>query len=154
MLAWRRWRMGWLEADQILCLAAGNGTFELTPIAEPGDGLAMAAVRLTETEFLVLENRQRLGLDADKLGVRGTFYNRALPREGVLPYIVDVTGENADLPIRIFPDGRELEPDEDWILQSGDVVSTVLADGETLTVSVARDAAASGDSVSVQITMP
>lgn len=153
MLAWRRWRMGWLRADQILCLAPSNAAFDLAPIADPGTGLAMAAVHLTDTEFLVLEHRQRRGMDADERSKSGGSYIRKLPTEGVLPYVVDITGRQADLPIRIFPDGRELQPGEDWILQSGDGVSTVLAGGETLTVSVIRNAARPGDSVSVSITM-
>ena len=45
MLAWSRWQLGWLEPSQIRCIDEPSATVTLTAIDQPGDGVAMLAVR-------------------------------------------------------------------------------------------------------------
>ena len=76
MLAWSRWQLGWLDETQIRCLggADADAVVTLTPIAQPGGGIAMAAVQLNAREVIVIESRRELGYD------RGTEYRA--PRGG------------------------------------------------------------------------
>ena len=43
MLAWSRWQLGWLDATQIRCVTEPTETVDLSPIADSGEGIAMAA---------------------------------------------------------------------------------------------------------------
>ena len=92
MLAWSRWQLGWLDESQIRCVTEPTETVDLSPIADPGDGIAMAAVPLSDTEVLVIESRRRTGYDAGwpfrwSNGASSTL--PGLPTEGVLVYTVD-----------------------------------------------------------------
>ena len=58
MLAWSRWQLGWLEPAQIRCIVEPSATVTLTAIDQPGDGVAMIAVPVGETEVIVIESRR------------------------------------------------------------------------------------------------
>ena len=68
MLAWSRWQLGWLEPSQIRCIVEPSATVTLTAIDQPGDGVAMIAVPVGETEVIVIESRRIRAFD------RGVFW--------------------------------------------------------------------------------
>ena len=79
-LAWSRWQLGWLNADQIHCVTE-DATVALRPVARnPGSGTAMAAVPLTANEVIVIESRRSIGRDIARL-----------LEEGVLVYTVNAS---------------------------------------------------------------
>ena len=58
MLAWSRWHSGWLDETQVRCITQPETTVALKPLGDPGDGTAMAAIPLSETEILIMESRR------------------------------------------------------------------------------------------------
>ena len=110
MLAWSRWQLGWLDADAVACVASRHATVNLAPIAAPGEGIAMAAVPISETELIVMESRRRIGYDQnyrklDYASLHGTpFTTASLPTEGVFIYTVDTTVPSWQMPIRVAGD--------------------------------------------------
>jgi M6 family metalloprotease-like protein len=94
-LAWHKWKLGWLDAPQVGCLA-GPGTVEetLTPLGTAGGVKAIVALTGPSTA-IVAEARRRVGEDAD------------LCEEGVLVYTVDATVASGAGPVRV----RAAQPD-------------------------------------------
>ena len=150
MLGWHRWVLGWLDESQIECVTDDQETVELSALADPGSGTAMAAIRLGRNEVLVLESRREQGYDADLPATRFDGASGTQPRlieEGVLAYTVDAYPPSHRLPVRLAqdPDGTQML-DEDPILAVGESVTvrgytiTVTADdGDIHTVSITRD---------------
>ena len=140
MLAWSRWQLGWLEPSQIRCIVEPSATVTLTAIDQPGDGVAMIAVPVGETEVIVIESRRNRGFDRGKL--RG--YDRDVTNnDGVLVYTVD--SSLSELPIRFATDGGEGIMDQSPILPVGTSITvkgyeiTVIEDtGDTHTVRVSK----------------
>ena len=140
MLAWSRWQLGWLEPSQIRCIVEPSATVTLTAIDQPGDGVAMIAVPVGETEVIVIESRSGRGFDGGYL--RG--YDRDVENnDGVLVYTVD--SSLSELPIRFATDGGEGFLDQSPILQVGTSITvkgyeiTVIEDsGDTHTVRVSK----------------
>jgi M6 family metalloprotease-like protein len=96
MFAWHRWKLGWLDANQIVCLSRrGTTTATLAPLERLGGRKAIIS-RVGRTA-VVVEVRAPLAEDA------------TLCRTGVLVYRVDFSAgspENAGsrlLPIRLHP---------------------------------------------------
>ncbi|WP_419853351.1 cell wall-binding repeat-containing protein [Candidatus Poriferisodalis sp.] len=154
MLAWSRWQLGWLSDAQVSCLSDTDPgetvSVTLAPVAEPDDGMVMAAVPLNAREMIVIESRRKLGYDA------GGHYEAAdsgavttFPRlitEGVLVYTVDSLRSSGQLPLRVAGDNGDLEVDDFPVLEPGESVTlrgytiTVTADdGDTHAVSITRD---------------
>jgi M6 family metalloprotease-like protein len=97
LLAWHKWRLGWLDPPQLGCLA-GPGVVEETLSALSVPGGAKAIVALTgPSTAIVAEARRQIGKDAD------------LCEEGVLVYSVDATMVSGDGPVRVRP----AQPDGD-----------------------------------------
>ena len=140
MLAWSRWQLGWLEPSQIRCIVEPSATVTLSAIDQPGDGVAMIAVPVGETEVIVIESRRDRGYDRGYL--RG--YDRdAANNDGVLVYTVD--SSLRELPIRFATDGGEGFLDQSPILPVGTSITvkgyeiTVVEDtGDTHTVRVSK----------------
>ena len=143
MLAWSRWQLGWLEPAQIRCIVEPSATVTLTAIDQPGDGVAMLAVPVGETEVIVIESRRNRGLDSSQL----TGYDRdvvdVVNDGGVLVYTVD--SSLSELPIRYATDGGEGILDQSPILPVGTSITvkgyeiTVVEDtGDTHTVRVSK----------------
>ena len=140
MLAWSRWQLGWLEPAQIRCIVEPSATVTLTTIDQPGDGVAMIAVPVGETEVIVIESRRNRGLDSNQL----YGYDRdAVNNDGVLVYTVD--SSLGELPIRFATDGGEGIMDQSPILPVGTSITvkgyeiTVIADSDdTHTVRVSK----------------
>ena len=148
MLAWSRWQLGWLDETQIRCVTGGVETVALAAAAEPGDGIAMAAVPLGAHEVIVVESRRKIGHDAGQpyvapSGVRTTF--PALAAEGVLVYTVDASLGSGKLPMRVAQDSGDITVDDYPVLQPGQSVTvrgymiTVISDdGDTHTVTISK----------------
>ena len=140
MLAWSRWQLGWLEPSQIRCIVESSATVILTAIDQPGDGVAMIAVPVGETEVIVIESRRDHGFDSAQL----YGYDRdAANNDGVLVYTVD--SSLGELPIRFATDGGEGILDQSPILPVGTSITvkgyeiTVVEDtGDTHTVRVSK----------------
>ena len=143
MLAWSRWQLGWLEPSQIRCIVEPSATVTLTAIDQPGDGVAMIAVPVGETEVIVIESRRIRAFD------RGVFwgYDRdvvdVVNDDGVLVYTVG--SSLRELPIRFATDGGEGFLDQSPILPVGTSITvkgyeiTVVEDtGDTHTVRVSK----------------
>ena len=136
MLAWNRWLLGWLDTAQIRCITEPEATVDLTPVADPGDGTAMAAIPLSRTEVIVVESRRRFGYDSD--------ISQRLP-EGVLVYTVDAALATGALPIKGANETTSGFSDESPFLTEGQSITvagytiTLLSDdGETHTVKISR----------------
>ena len=148
MLAWSRWQLGWLDDDQILCIREPYARVTLAPVAEPGGGVAMAAVPLSDHEVLVLESRRQTGLDAafdEPLSGGRRIVQPALLNEGVLVYTVDASIGSGDVPIRLLDDAGDLVISGYPVLAVGDSVTlrgyridVVDDDGDTHTVTITR----------------
>lgn len=126
MLAWTRWKLDWFDSDQVACVAPRDSTFDLAPIAAPGDGVAMVAIPVNEHEVIVLESRRKVGLDADapralEGGAQAT--DPRLLEEGVLVYTVDSWSEGFDPPIRLAGDLGDGRVDGFPVLTVGESVT-------------------------------
>ncbi|WP_419551564.1 cell wall-binding repeat-containing protein [Candidatus Poriferisodalis sp.] len=131
-LAWSRWQMGWLFDSQVRCIVDGSAEVTLSPVARPGDGVAMAAVPLNAQGALVVESRRPTGYDSHNQG-SGDF--------GVLVYTVDAARISGYLPIRVAGDLYRyplLEAGESVTLR-GYTVAVVSDDGDTHTVTITRN---------------
>ena len=148
MLAWSRWQLSWLDEPQVRCVSGGEATIALAAVADPGEGIAMAAVPLSAHEIIVVESRRKIGHDAGQQhiaanGVRTTF--SALAAEGVLIYTVDARLAPGHGPIRAAGDSGDGIVDDYPTLQPGQTVNVrgytiaVLADdGDTHTVRISK----------------
>ena len=131
MLAWSRWQIGWLEPEQVRCVTETLATVTLAAIDQPGDGVAMIAVPVGETEVIVIESRRDRGYDKLQL----TAYDRTAPNnEGVLVYTVD--SSLAELPIRFATDGGDGIMDQSPILPAG---TSITVKGYEVTVTEDAD---------------
>ena len=141
MLAWSRWQLGWLDPTQIRCITDPEATVTLSPVANPGNGPAMAAIPLSGTELIVIESRRKLGYDTDS----GIWADRDLLPEGVLVYTVDAGLSTGLLPIKGANETTSGFSRESPFLTEGQ--STTVAgytitlqsdDGETHTVKISK----------------
>ncbi|MXV89209.1 MAG: hypothetical protein F4121_09275 [Acidimicrobiia bacterium] len=130
MLAWSRWQLGWLTTGQVRCVTEGDATVVLSPVADPGDGTAMAAIPLSDTEVIVVESRRRIGYDDIPWG-----------SDGVLVYTVDSTLDSGALPLKIGDDTGSGTIDRSPFLTEGESLSLR---GYTITV---RSATSTADTV-------
>ena len=99
LFAWHRWKLGWLDADQVVCITGTRPRIAtLTPIERPGGTKAVFVKR--GNRIVAVEVRSRLGFDA------------TLCETGVLVYEVDQTPFRRG-PIRVHaaqPDRRPPGP--------------------------------------------
>ena len=148
MLAWSRWQLGWLDGSQVRCINDAEATVSLAPIAQPDDGIAMAAVPLNAREVIVIESRRKQGYDHSRDYAAPDGWRTTYPRlitEGVLVYTVDALTQTGELPLKVAGDSGNGQVDDFPVLQVGESVSvsgytiTVTADnGNTHTVSISK----------------
>ena len=149
MIAWSRWQLGWLDESQVRCVNEAEATVHLAPIAEPDDGIAMAAVPLNARELIVIESRRKQGYDHSRNYAAPDGWSTTFPRlitEGVLVYTVDALTQTGELPLRVAGDSGNGQVDDFPVLQVGESVTvhgytiTVTADsGNTHTITINRN---------------
>ena len=148
MLAWHRWRLGWLDESQVRCLHQPASTVRLTPVARSGTATAMAAVPLSRSELIVIESRRQDGYDVGKPYSSGgqTTTLPALAEEGVLVYTVNTSFGTGDLPVKVAGDRGNGQVDDYPVLSVGESVTvrgytiTLTADdGDTHRVTIVRN---------------
>ena len=142
MLAWSRWQLGWLHPSEIRCVTEPDATVNLSPVAKPNHGTAMAAIPISGREIVVIESRRRIGYDAREPEAANGL---APTLEGVLVYTVDTAIGSGELPIKAANETREGFNDGLPFLtvgESTDVYGYQIAlesdDGETHVVHIAR----------------
>ncbi|MBC9730441.1 M6 family metalloprotease domain-containing protein [Streptomyces sp. TRM68367] len=95
LLAWHKWKLGWLDAGQVHCAASpGTREFTLTPLARAG-GSKLVFVPLDRRTGYAVELRTRAGND------------EAVCRPGVLIYRVDADVDTGMGPIRVYDSRRD-----------------------------------------------
>jgi M6 family metalloprotease-like protein len=96
LLGWHRWKLGWLDAGEIVCIAGRSSrSVTLTPLGHPGGTKAVFVKR--GSRVLAVEVRDRTG------------YDRTLCRTGVLVYEVDQTAFRRS-PVRLFAARSDRSP--------------------------------------------
>ncbi len=142
-LGWSRWRLGWLDESDVTCIEPGASTVELGPLAAPGAASALAVVPASGRQLLVLEARRRIGYDADTLDSYvngGTFWDRHLPEEGVLAYLVDPTLRSGQVAIKLLgDDGTGLLSGSPILTEGESLWFGESADSPAIEVEVTRD---------------
>ncbi|NEA85314.1 M6 family metalloprotease domain-containing protein [Streptomyces sp. SID7958] len=95
LLAWHKWKLGWLDTDQVHCAAApGTRDYTLTPLADTG-GPKLAFLPLDEQSGYAVEVRTQAGND------------EAVCRPGVLIYKVDANVDTGMGPITVYDSRRD-----------------------------------------------
>lgn len=90
LLAWHKWKLGWLGDGQVSCAASpGSTVHTLTPLARRG-GTKLLFVPLTRGRGLAAEVRTRAGNDA------------AVCRPGLLVYRVDAAVDTGSGPVKVY----------------------------------------------------
>jgi M6 family metalloprotease-like protein len=95
LLGWHKWKLGWLDADQINCAAAhGTSEYTLTPLHRPG-GPKLVFVPLDRRTGYAVELRTRGGND------------EAVCRPGILIYKVDADVDTGMGPVTVYDSRRD-----------------------------------------------
>ena len=88
MFGWHRLKLGWLDAPQVRCVRERQIETDLTPLALSG-GTKLVVVPLSAERALVLENRQRVGLDVETQGCgKGLLAYEVNTRAGAQPITI------------------------------------------------------------------
>jgi M6 family metalloprotease-like protein len=92
LFAWHKWRLNWIEQDQVDCIMeTGTTTHRLSPIEVDG-GVKAVAIPVNATGYVMAEVRSIQGID----------YAACDTATGVLLYSADATIGSGQGPIRIF----------------------------------------------------
>ncbi|MFE5037629.1 M6 family metalloprotease domain-containing protein [Streptomyces sp. NPDC056683] len=95
LLAWHKWKLGWLDPDQVSCAAAHGGIeYTLTPLSRPG-GRKLVFVPVDARTGYALEVRTKGGNDDE------------VCRPGVLIYKVDANVDTGRGPIKVYDAHRD-----------------------------------------------
>ncbi|MDI3403436.1 M6 family metalloprotease domain-containing protein [Streptomyces cavernicola] len=96
LLGWHKWKLGWLDDEQISCAAAhGTTNLSLKPLAAKGGGTKLAFVPLDERTGYAIEVRTRGGND------------EAVCKPGVLVYRVDADIDTGHGPVTVSDSSRD-----------------------------------------------
>lgn len=89
--AWHKWRLGWIDNNQVDCIVtAGKTTHRISPIEVASETSKLVAVPLNSTAYVLAEVRSNLGIDGDACGT------------GVLLYTANAAVGSGDGPIRVI----------------------------------------------------
>jgi hypothetical protein len=138
-LGWEKWKLGWIDAEQIRCLAAaGSHEFTLAP-TETAGGVKLVVVPTSASTAYAIEVRRPLGMDSLDCD------------QGVLVYTVDAAAASGHGGLKVLPvaPGAECGPRSNAVLDLGaGQVSTfedaavkielLSTDGSNATVRVTR----------------
>jgi hypothetical protein len=98
VLAWEKWKLGWLDPEQVTCLdEPGDLTATITPLERAG-GLKAVVVPTGDSSAFVVEARRRSGQDS------------RLCESGVLIYSVAATVRSGFGPVRVRAAQRDVSP--------------------------------------------
>lgn len=145
LLAWHKWKLGWLDASQVGCAASrGTNEYTLTPLAETG-GPKLVFVPLDAHSGYAVELRTRAGND------------EAVCRPGILVYRVDANVDTGMGPITVYDSRRDsggctrapnvhaelsdatFAPGESFVDQEKGVrIAVLAAENDTYRISVTR----------------
>ncbi|WP_228973978.1 M6 family metalloprotease domain-containing protein [Streptomyces sp. DH12] len=90
LLGWHKWKLGWLDAAQVRCVAApGTREFVLTPLARSGRGAKLLVVPVGRRSGYAVEVRVREGND------------EAVCEPGVLVYRVQTDVDTGQGPVTV-----------------------------------------------------
>ena len=157
MLAWNRFLLGWLDADQVRCVTESDATVTLDSIADPRDGMAMAVIPYASSGVIVVESRRAIRSDESAAyaqqeliledGTTMTYGDvaSAARDEGVLVYSVNSSHGNGSLPIRGAGQTERGFAGESPFLKEGESITVrgyritlVSEDSATHTVNITR----------------
>ncbi|MEU2550039.1 M6 family metalloprotease domain-containing protein [Streptomyces roseolus] len=93
LLGWHKWKLGWLDDDQVRCAATGTSEHLLTPLALAG-GPKLVFVPLSDTTGYAVEVRTREGND------------EAVCEPGVLVYRVEADVDTGHGPVTVADSDR------------------------------------------------
>ncbi|KDN79147.1 hypothetical protein DF19_33445 [Streptomyces olindensis] len=94
-LGWHKWKLGWLDADQVHCAASpGTTEYTLTPLARAG-GPKLVVVPLNTRTSYAVELRTRAGND------------ETVCRPGILIYKVDAEVDTGMGPVTVHDSRRD-----------------------------------------------
>ncbi|MFF4908524.1 M6 family metalloprotease domain-containing protein [Streptomyces sp. NPDC001260] len=95
LLGWHKWKLGWLDANQVACAATpGTASYPLTPLERAG-GPKLIFVPLGPRTGYAVEVRTRAGND------------EAVCRPGVLIYRVDADVDTGMGPVTVYDSQRD-----------------------------------------------
>ena len=121
--AYERWFLGWIEDEQIACVAE-TATETLTAVALP-DGFKAIAIPVGENRLIVVESRRALGWDS------------SLSADGVVVYTVDTTIPSGFGTIQVENDRQVLQVGQSIALEGINItVDDSTTTGDTVTVSI------------------
>ena len=105
LFAWHKWRLNWIEENQVDCITeTGTTTHRLSPIEVDG-GVKAVAIPISATGYVMAEMRSTQGIDHDACE----------SATGVLLYTADTGLGSGDGPIRILDTNPEtLGCDSEW----------------------------------------
>ena len=131
MLGWSRWQLGWINSDEMRCVTEPYATVTLVPIGGDHDGTLLAAVPVSPTRVIAMENRSAVGRD-ENVGVLN---------QGVMVYTIETSATS--LPIKLVRDDADIVEHDYPLLQVGESVTVwdhditvVQGDGATHTVRI------------------
>ncbi|KAL1796133.1 hypothetical protein ACET3X_006357 [Alternaria dauci] len=92
LFAWHKWRLNWIEENQVACITeSGTTTHHLSPIEVDG-GVKAVAIPVNATGYVMVEVRSMQGID----------YAACETATGVLLYTADTALGSGEGPIRIL----------------------------------------------------
>lgn len=149
MLGWSRWQLGWLSRAQVSCVNRAEATVRLAALAQPGSGVAMAAVPVAHNKIVVVESRRKIGYDINPPHVPEFIsygdIDPDLYGDRVLVYTVDPTLRGGRRPIKLVGDNGFGYLDSfpfltvgESIAVAGYTIAVTGDDGTTHTVTIVK----------------
>ena len=157
MLAWNRFLLGWLDANQVRCVTESDASVSLDSISDLRDGMAMVVIPYTSSSVIVVESRRVIRADESAASTQqeltledGTIItsgdiSSAARDEGVLIYSVNSSHGSGSLPIkgagqteRDFVGESPFLTEGESITVRGYRITLVADDGVTHTVSITK----------------
>lgn len=125
---WEKWLVGWIPDSDVLCIDSSTqtGNFTLTGLSR-SDGQKIAVIPVSPTNVFVIEMRLKSELDF------------AIKKPGPLVYEVDLTKNQFELPIKIYPSSQALiEPFSRGIPDWQRFMNATLSNNEVIDIGPKR----------------
>ncbi|QFR97758.1 M6 family metalloprotease domain-containing protein [Streptomyces tsukubensis] len=147
LFAWHKWKLGWLDDNQVSCASAPGATeHKLTPLAERG-GTKLAFVPLNSKSGYAIELRTHAGND------------EAVCRPGVLIYRVNANVDTGRGPIKVMDSTKDSGGCTRRPNVQAELSDATYTPGETFTdkkrhISIAVTSAGKSGEYRVRVTRP